>query len=126
MIAVVADRWAWTRGHLFGLVIVLATVPLLTKIVNTLTFAEFLGSHPDINVKCAAAPGNENAAIREGTHPRESTERNIAAIRGQMRRMGWAIDWDPVSQTVSARLKSAKMPISSFGVTSRSIILRSL
>ena len=23
-----------------------------------------------------------------------STERNIAAIRAQMRRMGWAIDWD--------------------------------
>ncbi len=40
-------------------------VRMLTKIVNTLTFAEFLGSHPDINVKCAAAPGNENAAIRE-------------------------------------------------------------
>jgi leucyl-tRNA synthetase len=36
----------------------------------------------------------ENAAIREGAHPRVSTERNIAAIRQQMRRMGWAIDWD--------------------------------
>ena len=35
----------------------------------------------------------ENAAIREGGHPREITERNIASIRGQMRRMGWAIDW---------------------------------
>ncbi len=35
----------------------------------------------------------ENAAIREGAHPREITERNIAAIRAQMRRMGWAIDW---------------------------------
>jgi len=35
----------------------------------------------------------ENAAIREGGHPREITERNIAAIRRQMRRMGWAIDW---------------------------------
>jgi leucyl-tRNA synthetase len=35
----------------------------------------------------------ENAAIREGEHPREITERNIAAIRRQMRRMGWAIDW---------------------------------
>lgn len=40
-------------------------VRLLTKVINTLTFAEFLGSHPDINVKCAAAPGNENAPIRE-------------------------------------------------------------
>jgi leucyl-tRNA synthetase len=36
----------------------------------------------------------ENAAIREGGHPREFTERNIAAIRTQMRRLGWAIDWD--------------------------------
>jgi len=35
----------------------------------------------------------ENAAIREGGHPREVTERNIAAIREQIRRMGWAIDW---------------------------------
>jgi leucyl-tRNA synthetase len=36
----------------------------------------------------------ENAAIRGGGHPREITERNIAAIRAQMRRLGWAIDWD--------------------------------
>jgi leucyl-tRNA synthetase len=35
----------------------------------------------------------ENAAIREGGHPRLVTERNVAAIREQMRRMGWAIDW---------------------------------
>ena len=36
----------------------------------------------------------ENAAIKEGGHPRLVTERNIAAIREQMHRMGWAIDWD--------------------------------
>ncbi len=36
----------------------------------------------------------ENAAIREGGHPLEITERNIASITRQMRRMGWAIDWD--------------------------------
>ncbi|HEX5449890.1 MAG TPA: leucine--tRNA ligase [Gaiellaceae bacterium] len=36
----------------------------------------------------------ENAAIREGGHPREITERNIASIETQMKRMGWAIDWD--------------------------------
>ncbi|HEX7083980.1 MAG TPA: leucine--tRNA ligase [Gaiellaceae bacterium] len=35
----------------------------------------------------------ENAAIREGGSPREITERNIASISRQMRRMGWAIDW---------------------------------
>jgi leucyl-tRNA synthetase len=36
---------------------------------------------------------SENAAIREGGHPREITNRNIEAIRRQMKRMGWAIDW---------------------------------
>jgi leucyl-tRNA synthetase len=35
----------------------------------------------------------ENAAITEGGHPREITERNIVAIRKQMQRLGWAIDW---------------------------------
>jgi leucyl-tRNA synthetase len=41
----------------------------------------------------------ENAAIREGGHPRDITERNIASISNQMRRMGWAIDW---SREISA------------------------
>jgi leucyl-tRNA synthetase len=36
----------------------------------------------------------ENAAIREAGHPREIIERNIEHIRGEMRRLGWAIDWD--------------------------------
>jgi leucyl-tRNA synthetase len=36
----------------------------------------------------------ENAAIKDGGHPLEITERNIASIGRQMRRMGWAIDWD--------------------------------
>ena len=35
----------------------------------------------------------ENAAISEGVHPRESTERNIAHITRSMRRVGWAYDW---------------------------------
>jgi len=38
----------------------------------------------------------ENAAIREGGHPLEITERSIASISNQMRRMGWAIDWQRV------------------------------
>ena len=38
-------------------------------------------------------PAAENAAITEGGHPREITERNIAAIREQMKRLGWVIDW---------------------------------
>jgi leucyl-tRNA synthetase len=36
----------------------------------------------------------ENAAIREGGHPREIVERNIASIRTQMKRLGWVIDWE--------------------------------
>jgi len=36
----------------------------------------------------------ENAAIREGGHPREITEAYIEGIRRQMKRLGWAIDWD--------------------------------
>jgi leucyl-tRNA synthetase len=36
----------------------------------------------------------ENAAIREGGHPREIVEQNIVEIREQMKRLGWAIDWD--------------------------------
>ena len=35
----------------------------------------------------------ENAAIREGRHPRETVERNIEAIRESMRKIGWWIDW---------------------------------
>jgi len=35
----------------------------------------------------------ENAAIKEGVHPRVSTERNIAHITSSMRRVGWAYDW---------------------------------
>jgi leucyl-tRNA synthetase len=36
----------------------------------------------------------ENAAIRDGGHPRQIVEQNITKIRSQMKRMGWAIDWD--------------------------------
>jgi leucyl-tRNA synthetase len=35
----------------------------------------------------------ENAAIRDGGSPLEITERNMEAIRQQMRSLGWAIDW---------------------------------
>jgi leucyl-tRNA synthetase len=35
----------------------------------------------------------ENAAIREDRNPRDVTNENIAAIRKQMKRMGWSIDW---------------------------------
>jgi leucyl-tRNA synthetase len=32
-------------------------------------------------------------AIKTGRHPADLTRENIAAIRGQMQRMGWSIDW---------------------------------
>jgi O-acetylhomoserine/O-acetylserine sulfhydrylase-like pyridoxal-dependent enzyme len=38
---------------------------MLRKAANTLTMAEVLGGHPDINVKCNAAPGDENSPVRE-------------------------------------------------------------
>src|SRR5690242_4168153 len=41
----------------------------------------------------------ENAAIREGGHPRDIVERNIETITTSMRRMGWAFDW---SRLISA------------------------
>ena len=41
----------------------------------------------------------ENAAIREGIHPRISTERNIETITRSMRRVGWAYDWDRLLST---------------------------
>jgi leucyl-tRNA synthetase len=37
---------------------------------------------------------SENAAIKDGSHPRESTERYIVLMREQMKRLGWAIDWE--------------------------------
>src|SRR5256885_11597448 len=36
----------------------------------------------------------ENAAIREGGHPRDIVRDNIESIRRQMKRMGWAMDGD--------------------------------
>jgi leucyl-tRNA synthetase len=41
----------------------------------------------------------ENAAIRDGLDPQESTDRNIAAITRSMRRAGWAYDWDRLVST---------------------------
>jgi leucyl-tRNA synthetase len=35
----------------------------------------------------------ENAALKEGDHPRRIVERNIVSIRQTMKRLGWAIDW---------------------------------
>lgn len=38
---------------------------MLRKAVNTLTLAEYLSGHPDINVNCCASPGNANSPMRE-------------------------------------------------------------
>jgi len=38
---------------------------MIQKCINTLTLVECLSRHPDVNVRCCAAPGNENAAQRE-------------------------------------------------------------
>ncbi|PCJ45723.1 MAG: Cys/Met metabolism pyridoxal-phosphate-dependent enzyme [Gammaproteobacteria bacterium] len=38
---------------------------MLTKVINTLVFANFLNSHEDINVNSHAVEGNENYALRE-------------------------------------------------------------
>ena len=35
----------------------------------------------------------ENAAIKEGGHPHEITERNMASITKQIKRMGFSYDW---------------------------------
>jgi leucyl-tRNA synthetase len=45
----------------------------------------------------------ENAAIREGVHPRASTERNIEAITRSYRRVGWAYDWNRLLSTHDPR-----------------------
>ncbi len=44
MLTVVADRRAWVRGHLFGLAILAATFPLLTKALEALLAARALSS----------------------------------------------------------------------------------
>lgn len=38
---------------------------LIQKCINTLTLAEVLGMHPQINVNCNAAPGNMNSKVRQ-------------------------------------------------------------
>ena len=44
-------------------------------------------------------PARRERSHQGGPPPAEATERNIAAIRRQMERMGWAIDWDRVFAT---------------------------
>ena len=41
----------------------------------------------------------ENSAIKTGIHPKELTDRNIAKFSSQLRRVGFAFDWDRVIDT---------------------------
>ncbi len=50
MLSVVRERRAWARGHLFGLVILLVTFPLLTSILEGLLAARALSSVQGLRV----------------------------------------------------------------------------
>src|SRR6266702_1703769 len=36
----------------------------------------------------------ENAAIKDGRHPRSRTEENIVSFRAEMKSLGYSFDWD--------------------------------
>jgi hypothetical protein len=44
----------------------------------------------------------ENAAIKDGRHPAERTAENIVAFRAEMKRLGFAFDWDREVVTADA------------------------
>ncbi len=44
----------------------------------------------------------ENAAIKDGRHPAERTRENIVAFRAEMKRLGYAFDWDRELSTCDA------------------------
>ena len=50
MLGVVRDRWAWARGHAFGLAIIVATFPLLTSILEGLLAARALSSLQGVRI----------------------------------------------------------------------------
>lgn len=50
MLTVVADRRAWIRGHLFGLAILIATLPLLTHVLEALLAARALSALQGVRV----------------------------------------------------------------------------
>ncbi|HZR96670.1 MAG TPA: leucine--tRNA ligase [Gaiellaceae bacterium] len=85
----VVEMWPYPSGSLhMGHVLVYTIGDVLTR------FRRRNGEsvlHP-IGFDSFGLPA-ENAALREGGHPREITERNIKNITASMRRMGWAFDW---------------------------------
>jgi leucyl-tRNA synthetase len=91
----VAAMWPYPSGTLhMGHVLVYTVGDVLTRFRRRQGM-EVL--HP-IGFDSFGLPA-ENAAIREGGHPREIVERNIRTITRSMRRMGWAFDW---SRLISA------------------------
>jgi len=91
----VVEMWPYPSGTLhMGHVLVYTVGDVLTRFRRRQGM-EVL--HP-IGFDSFGLPA-ENAAIREGGHPREITERNIRTIVESMRRMGWAFDW---SRLISA------------------------
>src|SRR4051794_1742013 len=85
----VVEMWPYPSGSLhMGHVLVYTIGDVLSR------FRRRKGAHVlhPIGFDSFGLPA-ENAALREGGHPREITERNIRNITQSMRRMGWAFDW---------------------------------
>src|SRR3954466_9174540 len=85
----VVEMWPYPSGSLhMGHVLVYTIGDVLSR------FRRRKGQHVlhPIGFDSFGLPA-ENAALREGGHPREITERNIRTISQSMRRMGWAFDW---------------------------------
>ena len=77
MIAVVADRRAWIRGHLFGLAILIATLPLLTHVLEALLAARTLSALQGVRIlqalylaKAAKLLKSLNVLHRKGQTPK--------------------------------------------------------
>jgi hypothetical protein len=89
MLRVVKRKRAWARGHLFGIVILLATFPLLTNILEGLLAARALSSIQGMRVLqvlylAKAAKLIKSAMIlrQTGTAPRHPALISLAALVG--------------------------------------------
>ena len=89
MLSVVRERRAWARGHVFGLVILAATFPLLTSILEGLLAARALSSVQGLRMLqvlylAKAAKLLKSAMIlrASGSAPRHPTLLTAAALLG--------------------------------------------
>lgn len=87
MLAVVRDRGAWARGHVFGLAILVATFPLLTSILEGLLAARALSSVQGLRVlqvlylaKAAKLLKSATILRRSGAAPRHPALVTTAAL----------------------------------------------